>query len=730
MSRFGTIHVEYAGSVGETAIDLDPEVTESAVAMHEGTSERDDAAAAVLSGDLAVSVWDRSGGRFVPVWVNEAFTALTGYTLADAVAAGETILKAGSRAAVVELIDENCQSSGRFQMALPIVAADGEEMAVPVAITSQCDAAGRAWRIVAAQREVAESVSSPPVILEHQSRRALELVAKVSEILSEIDDGQVLAAIARLVSRRLDVWCTFVVDDGVLRVADGVTGLKRHSVHHAGRGHTPADTDDPVAQALAGVLAGPVHVDLDAAHIAGTRTAQISDLVRDQLPAARGRVNVLPLYGRSQPLGLMIAVPGDGAEKLENLGTVLELVARRVGMAMDNAYLHHSEHALAETLQRAMLPELDNVDGLDVWTYYAPSSEHAQVGGDWYDVVRLDDGVVVLVIGDVAGHDIEAAAAMGQLRSVVRAFAAELPDPGDVLSRVDRIVDSMRIARVASMIYATLTEEADHPGRWSLRYTRAGHLPGLLLRDGQIHELDGGGGRLVGFGEADRETAEVGVEPGDVLVLYTDGLVERRDRPVQRGVEDLQQVLTSTDAPDAASVGELLLRELAEDPEDDVALVVVRVPDPSTPTRMSGRTRRWRFPAVTESVRSARQATVTTCTGWGIAEAGAAELVVSELVANAVMHGWGVVTLTLGDTGDGLRVEVEDDNPMPPLPLETHPARVGGYGMHIVSRLAEWGWRPSGVGKVVWARIGADGGPDGGVGLPGAAGPDPGTAEA
>src|SRR5690606_37211266 len=106
--------------------------------------------------------------------------------------------------------------------------------------------------------------------------------------------------------------------------------------------------------------------------------------------------------------------------------------AHRVGVALDVMRLYAREHRLAETLQRAMLPEQAEIPDLDVWTYYAPSAEHAQVGGDWYDVLQIDDGLVGIVVGDVVGHDIEAAAVMGQLRSVVRSYAFERGSPGSV----------------------------------------------------------------------------------------------------------------------------------------------------------------------------------------------------------------------------------------------------------------------------------------------------------
>ena len=141
-----------------------------------------------------------------------------------------------------------------------------------------------------------------------------------------------------------------------------------------------------------------------------------------------------------------------------------------------------------------------------------------------------------------------------------------------------------------------------------------------------------------------------------------------------------------------------------------VALVIVRVPDPENDARAgqdSARTRRWTFPSEAASITRARQAVVSACTAWGMPHASDAELVVSELVANAVLHGWGYLTLRLFSTTSGLRIEVEDANPAPPVATQGHPNRTGGYGMKIVERLADWGWRPSptGRGKIVWAQM-------------------------
>jgi hypothetical protein len=166
-------------------------------------------------------------------------------------------------------------------------------------------------------------------------------------------------------------------------------------------------------------------------------------------------------------------------------------------------------------------------------------------------------------------------------------------------------------------------------------------------------------------------------------------------------------------AGDAAGIGEELLLRLADAPEDDVAVVVVRVP-PARGATSGGpgdpRQRRWLLPSEPASIGRARHAVLRTCHAWKLGDAAGAELVVSELVANAVLHGWGHLSLRLLDTGDGLRIEVEDSNPAPPVTTDGHPGRVGGYGMQIVERLADWGWRPSPSGKVVWARVRPTGG--------------------
>src|SRR5690606_28224849 len=217
-----------------------------------------------------------------------------------------------------------------------------------------------------------------------------------------------------------------------------------------------------------------VDFDLRAAYPPSSASAWLVDRITGRLAEVapdRHEVVLMPVRGRRHTLGLIAAAPkfAPGTDEHDYAMTILALTAHRVGMAVENVRLYEREHRLAETLQRAMLPELADVPGLDVWTYYAPNAEHSQVGGDWYDVLELAPGVAAVVVGDVVGHDVEAAAAMGQLRSVVRAYGAELGPPETVLQRVDQLVSGMRLTRAASMVYATLSQVED--GRWELAWS-------------------------------------------------------------------------------------------------------------------------------------------------------------------------------------------------------------------------------------------------------------------
>jgi len=658
------------------------------------------------------------------VWANAAFERATGY---DA---------AGARARQRDPVPEKARRHGEMQ-ALRARLAQGEpttaELSIPRAdgtlfpcrvhfapVRPADDAEVTHW--VAAFEDRTERVTHDEqqaaiVEAERRERRSVSIIVQVSDLLMDVTDRATpLHEIATLLRRSVVAWATFYVNDGGLRPVDETSELRppsgrgsRHGEHRRpDGGDVEHAAQDAVQELLDGDRDRPVELDLDREYPRASASHWLAERVASEagdVPLPRSAF-VVPVPGRRRVIGVLVVLPRPeaGGRVEESTTTVLELIARRVGLVLDNARLYDREHRLAETLQRAMLPQQAEVDGLDVWTYYAPNSENAQVGGDWYDVLQIEQDVVGVVIGDVVGHDVEAAAAMGQLRSVVRSYAYDVTLPGPVLERVDQLVAGMRIPRAAGLVLSTLHRLGD---RWLLRWSRAGHLPVLHVRGGQVQQLLGASGPLIGFGTGERGTAELELAPGDVLVYHTDGLVERRDRDLREGLDALARVVSGVTARDSAGIGEELLSRLADHPEDDVAVVVVRVPDPNDVAQRgrSPRRRRWSLPSEAASVGRARHAVVRTCHAWDMPDASNAELVVSELVANAVLHGYGHVSLQLYDTGDGLRIEVEDGNPAPPVTTDGHPGRVGGFGMQIVERLADWGWRQSSRGKVVWAKV-------------------------
>lgn len=380
--------------------------------------------------------------------------------------------------------------------------------------------------------------------------------------------------------------------------------------------------------------------------------------------------------------------------------SLLELATRRIGVAMDNVELYTREIRLAEALQRAMLPGESDVQDLEVWTYYKPSSEYSRIGGDWYDILTPADDNVCVVIGDIIGHDIEAAAAMSQLRSVVRAYAFDGHDPAGVLSRIDRLVAQTASPRLATMIYAVFQRREG--AQWNATWARAGHLPIILVRGGDVEVLREGGGMLVGFGMSERESVSLELRPGDALVFFTDGLVERRERPLLEGLQELVRVVAEVGGTSAHDIGQALVEHMsAVAAEDDMTVVVVRVPDNALDSdddecayRLSGEL---------SSISVARQAVRDAVSRWSLSGGAEAELVVSELVSNAVLHGWGEIGLRLSHREGRLRIEVEDFNPIAPQTDQRAADYIGGYGIGIVEQLADWGWRPAGEGKIVWA---------------------------
>jgi len=673
---------------------------------------------AVVATDLAFTISDPSRDDDPLVWVNPAFTRTTGYSVDEVV---------GRNCRFLQGPDTDPEAVARLRAALlarePVVETllnyrkDGTAFWNQVSLTPVFDAEGRLVNYVGVQADVTERVliqeeRERALAAERRARAALALLDRVSQAVAGLQAGDGLRLVAEALTEDLLPWAAVAVCEGRrLRLA-AVAGL---SGAVTGRDHalpTAAAGDDPLAAIALGRVPD-AEVDLSRSHPPGTVTAALAAA----LGAAAGPATAFAVGGRGGTLAVLLA---GGPPPAADDAALLREVSRRAGLSLENARLYAREHALSEALQRAMLPEAAAVPGLDVWASYTPNLEHAQVGGDWFDVLPTADDVAVVVVGDVVGHDIEAAATMGQLRSVIRSYAYEIDDPAGVLMRADQLVRGMTITRLASVVLVVLHRLPD--GDWQASWSSAGHLPGLVRRapaavgDGPggpvVESLDGGRGPLLGLGDAPRHSASRRLGRGEALVLYTDGLVERRARPMPEGVEFLTDALAHADASGAAVLGERLLDIVGESPEDDAALVVVRVPEatvvPALPSVNGVRQRRLHLAADPASIRAARQALLRACADWGVARVAEAELVVSELVTNALLHGRGDVGLRLHTDGGGLRIEVEDGSPGPPQVAQGRAPGHGGYGLRIVQRLSSWGWYPTRIGKVVWAYIAAD----------------------
>jgi serine phosphatase RsbU (regulator of sigma subunit) len=297
---------------------------------------------------------------------------------------------------------------------------------------------------------------------------------------------------------------------------------------------------------------------------------------------------VVPVRARGRVLGaltLMTQHPYGRRYGSRDLHLAADL-AGRAGLTVDNARLYEVEHAAAATLQRSLLPAVPEVGGVQVAARYLVGADGNQVGGDWYDVLPLPDGALGLAVGDVVGHDLAAAAAMGQLRGVVRSYAWDGGRPGSVLDRCDQLVQGLEMAAMATAVYARV-EAPDAGGDRLLRYANAGHPTPLLLGpDGVLERLDGHRspmigavptlGRVAGPG---RTEAAVRCRPGSLLLLYTDGLTDLAGQDADERTQLIERTFESMPpGSDAEDVVSAVLRACVPDRlRDDVALLAVRL---------------------------------------------------------------------------------------------------------------------------------------------------------
>lgn len=234
---------------------------------------------------------------------------------------------------------------------------------------------------------------------------------------------------------------------------------------------------------------------------------------------------------------------------------------------------------IAVALQRGMLPDLPDAGPLQLAGRYLPSVKVAEVGGDWYDTFTLPDSSTALVVGDVEGHNLDAAVCMGQVRNVLRALAVDRQDsPGALLRRLDRVLTQLGFTTTATCVYARVQAGID--GSWRIQVGNAGHPPPLLLSaDGTARYLHGPPEPLLGTApESARKTLSVPLPPASTLLLYTDGLIERRDRDIEDGLARLLETASDESDQPLEHLCDRLLSRLAAEPTDDVCLLALRTP--------------------------------------------------------------------------------------------------------------------------------------------------------
>ncbi|WP_285566465.1 SpoIIE family protein phosphatase [Streptomyces sp. RTGN2] len=384
--------------------------------------------------------------------------------------------------------------------------------------------------------------------------------------------------------------------------------------------------------------------------------------------------------------------------------SVAEELAARAGVAIDNARRFTREHTMAVTLQRSLLPRsLPTHSALEVAHRYLPAQPG--VGGDWYDIIPLPGARVALVVGDVVGHGLHAAATMGRLRTAVHNFSAlDLP-PDELLAHLDALVgrldaegDSDVEISGATCLYAIYDPATGH-----CTLSRAGHPgPALVLPDGTVTYPEIPGSPPLGINEGlPVETTDLVLPAGSRLVLFTDGLVERRGRDIDAGLEVLRATLARPGELGPEATCQAVIDALLTDrPTDDVALLVAR-----THLMDPGSVADWDVPDDPTVVAGIRAEAARAVNGWGLADATyATELIVSELVTNAIRYGSPPIRLRLLHDDDTLICEVADGSSTAPHVRQAATTDEGGRGLFIIARLAHrWGTRYTARGKVIWA---------------------------
>ncbi|MFF8278732.1 SpoIIE family protein phosphatase [Streptomyces lateritius] len=428
---------------------------------------------------------------------------------------------------------------------------------------------------------------------------------------------------------------------------------------------------------------------------------------------------VVPMVAHDTVVGLVQFSRTKGSEPFGERDRALAVeLAARAAVCIDNARLYRREHERALILQRSLLPPGDpEAAGLDIACRYLPGTTATEVGGDWFDVIELPGHRTALVIGDVMGRGLRAAVAMGELRTAVRTLAQLDLEPAEVLSHLDEIARGLgapagaqqsgrahkaRGPELSEVYLATCVYAVYDPVTRRCTFANAGHLPPVLVEPGeQALLLDVPPGMPLGVGGEPFEEVEVELPEGSLLALYTDGLVESRDHPLDEGLSAFRSALTDPARPLEDVCDHVLTTLDTQHGEDDIALLMARIQ--GLPSDAVGD---WRLPREPRSVGRARELARAQLTAWDLEPlVDTVELLVSELVTNALRYGEGEIRLRLLRDRT-LVCEVWDAGLVQPRRRRARDTDEGGRGLQLVGLLsAAWGARRTPRGKTVWFEL-------------------------
>ena len=570
---------------------------------------------AVIATDITFTITDPRQPDNPLVWVNPSFTRVTGYAAEEVVGRNCRFLQGpATDPATVESIRTALQEQRTHTATLLNYRKDGTAFWNQLSISPVFDGDGDLVSFVGVQTDVTERVRveherEAAFTAEQAARQEAELARSISEqaradaeraqaeaeraqnrlalmaeassaLIATLDMAELLERLAGLCVPRLADWVFLTLIDAHGQIA-GTTGL-----HRDGR---EAD--------LARIAQHARHLppmSPSRRSITNARPVLLENITPELLHEVIGNPDVVaafqhlggtsiltvPMVARRRTLGALALVRADKKTFTQDEIELAEDLAARASLAMDNVRLYQQEHAVADTLQRSLLPELPEIAGVESAAHYVSASTAADVGGDFYDLLHLPDGSLGIAIGDVVGHDVAAAAAMGQLRGILRAVVWEAvdADPGAVLTRVDRLVQGLRVASLATMVYARAERPSEPGDLWRVHLAGAGHPPVLLRTpDGSVRVLDEVTGLVVGVDDSsERSTLTLEVPSGSTLMAYTDGLIERPGLDLDHGIRALRDRLAA--APPDADPQKLCDAAVsgALDHRDDVALIAVR----------------------------------------------------------------------------------------------------------------------------------------------------------